>query len=157
MSRWQDDWKTLYQTDSEWLRAKKDGSEPTIEVAQEVGTYEDEEGYEQKKFQLYRFDVERFKLARDTEDFSKVYLVSENYQPSWPHALSRYEEWFARDLEQVARSVGMDPLELAEAFTSSDPKMRARAYMAIGDYHGFANFDGNPLEINEPELDKRWS
>jgi hypothetical protein len=55
--KWQDDWATVYQTDCEWLRIKKDGSEPTLEVAEEVGTYEDAEGCEQKKFQLYRFDI----------------------------------------------------------------------------------------------------
>lgn len=157
MARWQDEWKTIHQTDSEWLRCKKDGSEPTIEVAEEIGSYEDEEGIEQKKFLLYRFDIERFKLERHPEDFKTVYLVSANYKPSWPHALSTYEEWFAKDLDKVASFVGEDPLELAKQFTSEDPQVRAGAYMAVASYHGLPNFDSYPLEINEPDLDKRWS
>jgi hypothetical protein len=157
MARWQEEWKTLYQTDREWLRIKKDGTEPTIEIADELEAYEDEEGYEQHKFLLFRFDIERFKLVRDPEDFSKVYLVPEGYDASWPHPLSSYEEWFAKDLESVASSAGVDALELAQDFCSPDPKVRAGAYNAVGGHHGFANFDSEPLEINEPELNKRWS
>jgi hypothetical protein len=156
MARWQDEWKTIYQSDSEWLRSKKDGTEPTIEVAEEVGEYEDEEGFTRKKFQLYRFDIERFKLVHDPDDYKIGYLVSERYEPSWPHSLASYEEWFAKDLDKVASYVGENPLALAEAFTSEDPTVRAGAYMAVAGYHGLANFDGDPLEINEPNLDKRW-
>lgn len=157
MPNWKKDWKTLYQSDSEWLRAKKDGSEPTLEVAEEVGSYEDSEGSEQHKFQLFRFDVERFKLVTDPEDFQTTYLVPEEYKASWPHPLRDYEEWFAKDLEKVAESIGEDPLELAKQFTSADPKVRAGAYMAVAGYHGLANFDSYPLEIDEPELNERWS
>jgi hypothetical protein len=157
MSNWKKDWKTVYQTDSEWLRVKKDGSEPSLEVADEVGTYEDDKGFEQKKFHLYRFDVERFKLVTDPEDFRTTYLVPERYDSSWPHPLKDYEEWFARHLEDVAASVGEPPLELAKQFTSADPKVRAGAYMAVAGYHGIENFDSYPLEINEPELNERWS
>jgi hypothetical protein len=157
MARWQEDWKTLYQTDREWLRIKKDGTEPTMEIADEIGKYEDEEGYEQHKYVLHRFDIERFKIVKDPSDPSKAYLVSERYEPSWPHPLASYEEWFADDLEAVARSMGGSALELAQAFCSADPKVRAGAYDAVGGYHGFDNFDSEPLFINEPELDKRWS
>jgi hypothetical protein len=156
MARWQDEWKTLYQSDSEWLRVKKDGSEPTLEIAEEVDTYEDEEGNEQRKFVLHRFDVERFKLVSDPDDPMTTYLVPEAYEASWPHSLSSYEEWFARDLAEVARSVGADPLELATRFTSKDPKVRASAYVDVGGYHGLDNFDSDPLQLTEPELDKRW-
>ena len=157
MARWQDEWKTIYQTDSEWLRIRHDNTEPTIEIAEEIGSYEDEEGFEQKKFQLYRFDIERFKLVTDPEDYKTTYLVPENYKPDWPHSLASYEEWFAKDLEGVARSVGEDPLVLAKKFTAATPSVRASAYMEVAGYHGLANFDGDPLEITEPELDKHWS
>lgn len=156
MARWQDDWKTIYQSDSEWLRIKKDGTEPTIEVAEVIDTYEDEEGFEQHKFLLYRFDIERFKLVTDPERPLSAYLVSERYDASWPHPLASYEEWFADDLAAVARSVGEDPLNLAKQFTSPDPKIRAGAYMAVAGYHGLANFDHDPLQIDEPKLNKRW-
>jgi hypothetical protein len=157
MANWKDEWKTIYQSDSEWLRIKKDGSEPTLEVAEEIGTYEDEEGFEQHKFQLFRFNIERFKLVSDPDNHRIAYLVSERYNSSWPHSLKSYEEWFADSLEEVARSIDEDPLTLAKQFTSDDPKVRTGAYMAVAGYHGLANFDGDPLEINEPELNKRWS
>ena len=157
MANWKNEWKTLYQTDSEWLRVKKDGSDPELEVAEEIGRYEDEEGDEQHRFQLFRFSIERFKLVPDPEDYKTVYLVPENYKPDWPHALSQYEEWFARDLEAVASTIGEAPEKLAKDFTSPDPKVRARAYMAVAGYHGLHNFDSYPLELTEPELNERWS
>jgi len=39
------DWKTISQSDTDWLRVKKDGSEPTVEHVDEIGEYEDEEGF----------------------------------------------------------------------------------------------------------------
>jgi hypothetical protein len=156
MPNWKDNWKTIHQTESEWLRIKKDGTDPTLEVAYEIGTYEDSEGVEQRKFLLFVFDVERFKLVSDPKNHRVIYLVSEGYDPSWPHPLEKYEVWFAKDLEQVAKSTGVDPLELATMFTSKDPKVRARAYMDVGGYHGFQNFDERNHQINEPELDERW-
>jgi hypothetical protein len=156
MSNMKKDWKTLYQTDSEWLRCRKDGSEPTLEIAEEIGTYEDDEGSERTKFQLFEFPVERFKLVPDPEDPRVTYLVGERYESSWPHPLKDYEEWFADDLAEVAGSAGRDPLELAKAFTSPDPKVRAGAYMDVAGHHGVVNFDNYPREINEPELDERW-
>jgi hypothetical protein len=151
------EWKTLYQTDSEWLRCQKDGSDPELEVVQEIGTYEDEEGFEQHRFQLFRFNVERFKLVTDPKNPQTTYLVPYAYDSSWTHPLADYEEWFARDLEAVARSVGEDPLALAEQFTSADPKVRAGAYMAVASHLGLDNFDNYPIEINEPDLNERWS
>lgn len=154
---WKKAWKTVYQTDSEWLRVKKDGTEPTLELAEEIGTYEDDEGVEQRKFQLFRIDIERFKLVQDPEDPLKAYLVPQGYDTSWPHPLKSYEEWFARDLEKIARSAGRNALELAQAFTSADPKVRAGAYRDVIGYSGAAEFDTDPLELTEPELDERWS
>jgi hypothetical protein len=154
---WKDEWKTIYQTDTEWLRIKKDGTEPTLEVAREVGTYDDKEGYELHTFLLFRFDIEKFKFVTDPEDRHKTYLVPEGYQPSWTHAPSQYEEWFARDLEDVASFCGTSALELAELFTSEDPAVRASAYIDVAGYHGLENFDSYPLKINEPELGERWS
>jgi phosphomannomutase len=49
MSSWKDEWKTIYQSDTEWLRIRKDGTEPTLEVAVEVGAYENDEGFSEKK------------------------------------------------------------------------------------------------------------
>jgi len=157
MARWQEDWKTIYQTDTEWLRIRTNGTEPTLEVAQEVGTYEDENGDECPTFDVYRFDIERFKLVADPEDYKTTYLVPDAYTRNWPHRLSSYEEWFAHDLESVAHSIGENPLVVAEWFTSDDPHVRAGAYMAVAGYHGLANFDGDPLHLTKDELDKRWS
>jgi len=155
-NNWQKEWDTISMTDSEWLRVRKNGTEPTLEVAEEIGTYEDEEGVEQRKYLLYRFDVEQYKLTREPEDPLKVYLVPSGYNSTWPHHPKAYEPWFSDSLADVAKSVGRDPLDLAKMFTSPSPSVRANAHMEVAGYHGLANFDSDPLELNEPELDKRW-
>lgn len=151
------DWKTIYQTDQDWLRVRKDGSEPTLEHVDEVGEYEDEEGFTQKKFLLYQLEPLRLKVARDPKRPDVGYLVPEGYDESWSHPVKDYEEWFASDLEEVARFTGSTVKELVAGFTSADPTKRARAYEEVASYHGYANFDTEPREINEPELDERWS
>ena len=154
---WKDNWKTIYQTDQDWLRIKKDGTEPTIEHVQEIGEYEDEEGFTQKKFLLYRFEPEQLKLVRDPNDSHVHYLVPMGYDKTWPHPVKSYDEWFSDSLADVASSSGRSIDELVADLTSSDPVKRAGAYMDIAGHHGYPNFDVEPLEINEPELDKRWS
>lgn len=150
------DWKTIYQTDQDWLRVKKDGSEPTIEHVDEVGEYEDEEGFTQKKFILYQFEPEQLKLARDPNDSRVHYLVPMGYDQTWPHPVKAYDAWFSDGLEKIADSAGRTVEAMVEDLTSSDPVKRAEAYADIAGYDGYANFDDPPMEINEPELNERW-
>jgi hypothetical protein len=150
-------WKTLYQTDQDWLRVKTDGSEPTIEHVDEIGEYEDEEGFTQKKFILYQFEPEQLKLVRDPGDSRIHYLVPLNYNQSWPHPAKSYDAWFSDNLQHIADSCGRTVEAMVKDLTSSDPIKRAGAYSNIAGYDGYPNFDTEPLEINEPELDKRWS
>ena len=159
MAHWKDNWKTLYVTDQDWLRASREGDEVVLEHAEEVGEYEDDEGFTQGKFQIYRFDIEKWKLVSDPSDPLRAYLVPESYDPkSWPHPLSDYEAWFAQrdNLQSVAQSAGYGAVELAEAFTSNDPRIRTEAYQAVAGHFGYAEFDDDPLEATEPVLDARW-
>lgn len=105
---------------------------------------------ENSTYTIYRTGLDRLKLV-------KGYLVPEKYDKGWPHPVERYDEWFHKDLEGVASFIGIDKKDLEAAFTSKDPLIRADAYQAIGDYHGWDNLDGGPLTgVTRDEAEERY-
>lgn len=140
-------WKTISKTDDELVQVDETGVyPPEMEVAQENYTGRDDDD---GRYQVYRFALDRLKWV-------KGYLVTERYQPDWPHPVHMYQEWFTDSLPAIAESVGMPETELTELLCSEDPMARAHAYSAIGSYHGFANLDSYPLDLTETELNNRW-
>lgn len=66
--------------------------------------------------------------------------------------------WFADDLAQVAQCFGMTLEELQRNFISDSLVERARAYQAVGIYHGFENFNSYPLTFNcRAEVEARYA
>jgi hypothetical protein len=63
---------------------------------------------------------------------------------------------FALDLDDVARSAGQDPDELAAAFESPDPLARAWAYQTWAGHYGWRNFDDYPLVLDREEIEARY-
>jgi hypothetical protein len=59
-------------------------------------------------------------------------------------------------LKNIADFIGMDVEELAADFCSENALVRARAYQAVGDYHGFDNLDNYPLTMTRREVKKRY-
>ncbi len=113
------------------------------EEVEKLFVYED-------SWQVYRFPLDRLKIVQG-------YLVPLRYSPDWPEPLPRYDEWFHKDLDKVAESIGLSAQELKEQFCSDNPIIRARAYEAIGDYHGYENLDGYPLTFtNRKEIEARY-
>lgn len=100
-------------------------------------------------YTVYRFALDRCKMKRG-------FLVPFAYENDWPYPVSVYEEWFARDLSDVANFIGSDEETLQNQFCSEDAIVRAHAYRAIGEYHGFANLDGDPLRLTRKEAAKRY-
>lgn len=98
---------------------------------------------------VYRFGLDRLKLVDG-------YLVPINYEPSWPHPLERYDEWFADSIPKMAESVSLSADELREMFTSEDPLELARAYEILGGYHGFENLDSDPLSLTHEQVEKQF-
>lgn len=136
-------WKTVLCTDSWWLKEETTGVyDPTLEVLNEVFA----DGID---FVLYGFPLERYKYV-------KGYLVPAEYDASWPHALSQYEPWFADELEEVARSTGRPVEELEADLTSDNPRDLMNAYLDMGGYWGFENFDGYPRTMSEEEVEDYW-
>lgn len=85
-----------------------------------------------------------------------LYLVSAKYAENWPHPVSAYEEWFIKDLGDVASFVDTTEAELRADLCSDDGAERASAYRSIYDYHGWANGDSEPLILTRAEARKRY-
>lgn len=103
--------------------------------------------------------VFRFSLDRCT--FIDGVLSDNPYHPGLP-------AWFAtpywddngqhRDTAKVARFIGAPESELIEDLCSEDIVRRALAYQAIGDYHGFIEFDQYPIsDFDRSQLEARYA
>jgi hypothetical protein len=105
---------------------------------------------------VYRIVLDRCKEARDRE--GRVYLVPFRYnETTWMHHVSRYDEWFHRDLSKVADFAGMTTQEMRDLLCSDDAVKRAIAYENIYAYHGWENGDGYPLRFtSRAEVEARY-
>ncbi len=115
-----------------------------------------EEGEGEGKYVVYRFCLDKCKLVEDDETHV-IYLVSANYDPSWPYPLSVYDEWFHEHLVDIASSISMDWEELRDLFCSDNPIDRAIAYRAIVDCLGYENLDSYPLTLTKDEVKERYN
>lgn len=106
------------------------------------------------KWEVYRFILENLKAV---EHEGRTLLIPARYDPSWPHPIERYDEWFNSDLESVSSYVGQVVNELRQSLVADDPAKRALAWQAIGDYHGWDNLDSYPLTYtSEAEIRERY-
>lgn len=111
----------------------------------------DNEDDEDTTYTIYRFVLEPLKMVHG-------YLVSSHWEPSWPHPLETHDEWFHEDLESVADYIGSTKEALEVALSSRDPIERAGAYRAVGEYHGWDNFDSDPLTgVTLRQVQRRYS
>jgi len=147
--------KTLMTMDDRAVFQQKSDDSIEMEVAQESG--EDARG--NPRYTVYRFPIDQIKKhVVDQGALGKaVYLVPLNYEPSWPHPVESYEEWFAKDLHKVAQYASIDTIELVNALCAKDWKLRQEGYFLLGSYQGFQNFDTEPdTDVTAAQLRKRW-
>ena len=103
---------------------------------------------------MYRFILDRLELH------GKACLVPFGFttRTDLPYPIESYEEWFSKDIEHVAETIGESADVLRLMFCSADPIERARAYESIGDYHGFDNLDSYPLIFsNRSDVTARYT
>ncbi len=93
-----------------------------------------------------RYEVRRCVLERCT--LTNGILSDNQFHPEHP-------AWFAGDLAGVAANIGSTKEDLERMLCSEDPLERAEAYRAIGDYHGWDNFDSDPLTLTRAEAETR--
>lgn len=100
-------------------------------------------------YTVYRFSLERCTLIDGILSDNKFHLD--------------FMAWFGyrdadrpqdSDLNDVAKSADMPTI--ADMLCSSDLIERAKAYQAIGEYHGFENLDAYPLTLTRAEVEARY-
>lgn len=106
----------------------------------------EEEG---ETYTVYRFGLDRLKKVNG-------FLVPIRYERDWPQPVEAYDTWFHEDLGAVASFIDSTKEQLEAAFTSPDPRARAFAYQAVGEYHGMENLDSYPLTLTRKEVEKRY-
>lgn len=110
----------------------------------------DNEDDEDSTYTIYRILLDPFKMVNG-------YLVPYDWEPSWRQPLENYDEWFHENLKSVADYVGSTKEDLEKALSSRDPLDRAQAYRALAEYHGWDEFDSDPLGLTRQEVEARYS
>lgn len=118
---------------------------------------------------VYRFSLDKCTLTltkplRPHAMAMDGYVLSNNkFHPEMPAWFAKPElEYLMRPqdttyLSCVAKCHGVDLDELRRMFCSDNILERAMAYRAVGDFHGFENFDSYPLTFTErAEVEKRY-
>ena len=105
--------------------------------------------------------VHRFILDRCT--YQNGILSDNKYHPDHPAWFAKPESERAKRpqdttyLADVVAGADEPTVEkLIEQLCSEDPVERAMAYREIGEYHGWDNFDHNPLFLRKREMKKRY-
>jgi hypothetical protein len=64
--------------------------------------------------------------------------------------------WYADDLDSLCRCCDCDRDEMIENLCSTDPVANAWAYETLASYHGWYEFDQDPLTLTADEAEKRY-
>ena len=153
------DWKTIYQTDQDWLRVRKDGSEPRISSSTSTRSASTRTRKASPRRSSCSTSSSRC-ASRSPATRSDPTSATSCPKATTSRGPTRSKTTRSGSPATSRKSRGSTWSTVKEAvagFTSADPTKRARAYEEVASYHGYANFDTEPREINEPELDQRWS
>lgn len=119
----------------------------------EAERLERESDEEKARIEVRRVCLDRLKEVRDGDT---LYLVPYKYEESWPHPVSAYVEWFAKDLESIAATFGSTADELRRLLCSENGLERAEGYRMVYDHHGWDNGDSEPMRLTVKEARKRY-
>jgi hypothetical protein len=99
---------------------------------------------------VFRFALDRYETMTD---LGKVLLVPYGFSTRYylSHPIANYDEWFHRELADVAKTVGRDLNEFRADFCSANVQTRAAVFLDLAQYHGFENFDPNPMIFTSRE------
>lgn len=106
---------------------------------------------------VYRTILDRCELAQVN---GEPHLVPFGFasRTDLPYPIGSYVEWFDDSMHSVARCMGQDVNELVDEICSDEPMSRANAYLSLAQYHGWENFDSDPLQYSDrSELESRYS
>lgn len=147
--------------------------------AAELEYIEPDEQYEDRygnatRWTVYRFEIPQLKRISRTTPATSPYrdlhheppftwdcLVPLNYDATWPHPSDDYDDWFNHgdmcNAQSLANFAGFTLDEWLNLFCSSDPRVRADAYLTIAQYAGLEEFDSYPLRFKDRgEIEARY-
>jgi|GEM_PF-5786507 len=111
-------------------------------------------------YTVYRVDLDRLKWMVSIDD-GKPYFVHDAVTREWEDrapASQRQEWWMTCDggIEPLCRSMDIPFAILADLLASDNPLDRARGYCELAHYHGWYEFDHDPLTLTRSECNKRY-
>jgi hypothetical protein len=117
----------------------------------------DDEEIESDKqcYVAYRFSLDRCTYVNGVLSDNKFHPD----HPAWfakPEIERRDRPQDTTYLKGVADFVGQTEEDMIASFCSEDPRLRAMAWQAVGDYHGFENIDDYPLRLTRAEAEERY-
>ena len=111
---------------------------------------------EKGTWRVYRFSIEPC-------TFDNAILSDNRFHPEHP-------AWFAQPesrrgerpqdttyLSNISDFVGITPVELIAMFLSPDLRVRAQAWLHVGEYHGFENLDTDYETFNYREVKRHFA
>ncbi len=137
----QPEWYAVWSTDDETLYTDSTG---VYSSELEVTQTDEDSG----RIYTYRFSLER--LWRVEDDEGAYVTCMDPSTCNLPYGLRAYCAWFQDSLLSVAQSIGVSRSELLDWLCTDDVCTLARAYTAIGGYHGYDNLDSYP-SVKEQE------
>lgn len=109
-----------------------------------TGVYDPEgELYDPESGMAWRFSL-------DPCTYIEGVLSDNEFHPNRP-------AWFADKIDALASFIGYPAHVLIGWFVSTDIIRRAQAWRVVGDYFGFDNLDGYPLELTRKEAAERYT
>lgn len=117
------------------------------------------EDAKKKRWTVYRVCLDQYKMVKKEDEdtgSSTEYMVPVSHDETWIHAIHQYAPWFQAGIHAVASCFSTTGGELLKAFCSDDGKERAWAYRCVAEFHGWENFDSDPLILKRSEVEKRY-
>lgn len=108
---------------------------------------------------VYRVEIEQYKhvVIENSEGHLTVPLVPVGYNETWTYAAATYTEWFFKDLEAVASFAGVqDKWNIINLLYAEDVVERGWAYIWMGEYFGWYEFDQYPLTLSATAMAERY-
>jgi hypothetical protein len=110
---------------------------------------------EHKEYTVYRFILDRCTFIDGVLSDNKYHPECCAWWATTPEKMAERPQ-DGKGLIDIADSSGISVEDLIEMFCSEDALRRAIAYRLVGNYHGFDNFDEDPMTMKRFALRNRY-
>lgn len=145
----------VYSPEGEYLDVWED---ETIQIPseEELTEWEDENiDYLKTRYTVYRFTLDKLNYLNGR--LINDHILDGYKNGTLPHPIERYDEWFTKDLRNIANSFDLTEQEIINKLCSNDVLERAFVYREIGLLYGFENLDDYSLKLDYQEAIERYN